>query len=119
MTVYVLFAFLILLTIGYAYLIRLGLGIFDILYNPASHGAMPFLSRITADMSTVIVWQISAFVSLFACMLWAFLRSRSSHQHDSFLLPAVLHITWLAMSLVWNAVGALYPFIHTAQIFTK
>lgn len=119
MTVSGLFAFLTLLTIGYACLIRLGLGIFDIFFNPDTHGVMPLLSRITAEMSTVIVWQILAFVSLFACMLWAFFRSRSSHQKDSFILPAALHITWLATSLVWNAVGALYPFIHSAQIFTK
>ncbi|MFQ5763768.1 MAG: hypothetical protein ACE5GT_02465 [Rhodospirillales bacterium] len=115
----VLTALLSLITIGYVWLIQLGVGTFDALYDPIVLGKLPFLSSMTADFAVVIIWQILAFFSLFACMIWSFFRSRSSERQDAIMLPAVFHLAWLFTSLVWIAVGALYPFIDTVQVMTK
>jgi len=104
------------LTLGYTVIARLGLSIFNTLYDPSQMGELSMISRLTAHLGVVEIWQILAWVSFAISLAWGFWRSKQGLYTEPCLLPWVCHLTWIMLSFFWNAVGALVPFVSVAYV---
>ncbi len=103
------------LTLGYTCLIRLGLSIFNILYDPKM-GELSLLSRVTAELAVVEIWQTLAWASLVVSLVWGLIRAKHGDNPNPHAAPWIYHICWILMSFFWNVVGALDPFIMSAYV---
>ncbi len=105
-----------LLTFGYTCTIRLGLGIFNILYDPANLGQLSDFSTVTASMSMIDVWQYFAWGSFIACLIWGVIRQKHGASPEPHVIPWICHLTIILASFFLNTVGALSPFISPAYV---
>ena len=103
-----------LLTFGYTCVIRLGLSMFNILYDPRDMGEMPQISQITAGLPMIDVWQYMAWASLAISLTWGIMRSRKGNLEEPHTVPWILHLTLIMASFFANTIGALAPFISVA-----
>jgi len=103
-----------LLTFGYTCVIRLGLSIFNILYDPKDMGELPLISQITAHISVIDLWQYLAWLSLAISLGWGIMRSRKGTLEEPHTVPWVFHLTLIMASFFANTFGALVPFIMVA-----
>ena len=110
----IIYFLLSLLTFGYTCVIRLGLSMFNILYDPRDMGQLPLISQITAHISVIDVWQILAWLSLVISMVWGTMRSRKGTLEEPHTVPWICHLTWVMASFFANTFGALVPFISVA-----
>jgi len=104
-----------LFTLGYACAIRLGLGIFDILYEPEME-SLSLVSQWMAHRSMIEFWQTLAWISLALNLYWGIHRSRKEVSPEKHALPCLCHLGWVLTCLFWNIVGALDPFISPAYV---
>lgn len=107
-----------LLTLGYTMIVRLGLSIFHMLYDPNRMSELPLVSKLTAQLSVIEIWQIAAWVSFVFSLVWGVWRSKRERAYSSepCLLPWTCHLAWIMLSFFWNAVGALAPFVSVAYV---
>ena len=115
---HILFIYVLMgmLTLGYTMLARLGLSIFHILYGPGKMGELSLVSKLTAQLSVIEIWQIAAWVSFAISIAWGLWRSKKGLSPEPYLLPWTCHLSWIMLSFFWNAVGALVPFVGVAYV---
>ena len=111
-----MFVLVSLLTIGYAWLVQLGLGFLSVLYDPASLGGVALLTVLFTSLSSIMFWQIAAFGSLLICTYWACSRNKSMKNTESVFLPALVHVTWIVTSFMWIAAAAFDPFLEVGYV---
>ncbi len=105
-----------MLTLGYTMVARLGLSVFNVLYDPSKMGELSLVSKLTAQLSVIEVWQVLAWGSLVVSLVWGLLRSKKGLTAEPYLLPWTCHLSWIMLSFFWNAVGALVPFVSVAYV---
>ena len=105
-----LFFLLAVLTCGYAWLVQLGLGIFNMMYDPAFLGEPSLLTRMMTSSTSIVFWQVSGFASLLICIYWANIRCKSLGTREPVTLPALCHSTWIIASFLWIVFFSLDPF---------
>ena len=111
--IYILLGFL---TFGYTCTIRLGLGVFHVLYDPKNMGELPLVSKLTAQLSVIEIWQALAWISLGICMFWGIYRSKKAQLDEPHLKPWFCHLSWVLASFFGNVVGALAPFVSVVYV---
>ena len=105
-----------MLTLGYTMVIRLGLSIFNILHDPSQMGELPLISRLTAQLGVVEIWQSLAWGSFAISLAWGIWRDKKGLSAEPYLVPWTCHLSWIMLSFFWNAVGALVPFVSVAYV---
>ena len=105
-----------MLTLGYTMIARLGLSVFNILYDPSKMGELSLVSKLTAQLSVIEIWQVLAWVSLAISLVWGIWRSKKGLSAEPYLLPWTCHLSWIMLSFFWNAVGAMVPFVMVAYV---
>jgi len=105
-----------MLTMGYTMIARLGLSVFNVLYDPSQMGELSLVSKLTAQLSVIEIWQVLAWVSLAISLVWGIWRSKKGLSAEPYLLPWTCHLSWIMLSFFWNAVGALVPFVMVAYV---
>jgi hypothetical protein len=103
-----------LLTFAYTCVIRLGLSMFNILYDPRDMGQMSQVSKVMAHISMIDVWQYLAWASLALSLTWGIIRSRKGSLEEPHTVPWICHLIWIMASFFGNIIGALDPFISVA-----
>jgi len=111
-----IYALMGLLTFGYTCTIRLGLGMFDIMYDPAQMGGLSEFSTFTASLAMIDIWQYLAWSSLIACLIWGSIRQKRDQFQEPHLTPWICHLTVILASFFLNVVGALSPLIIPAYV---
>ena len=111
-----IYALMALLTFGYTCLIRLGLGIFNILYDPKQMGELNTFSRLTAGLGMVDIWQYLAWGSLLTGLIWGSIRARRGDAAEPHMLPWVCHLTFILAAFFLNSTGALSPLVVPAYV---
>lgn len=111
-----IYALMGLLTFGYTCTVRLGLGMFNILYDSNQMGGLSEFSSFTAGSTMIDIWQYLAWSSLIACLIWGIIRSRHGKFHEPHTTPFVFHLTFIISIFFLNTVGALSPFITPAYV---
>jgi hypothetical protein len=111
-----IYALMGMLTLGYTMIARLGLSIFNTLYDPKQMSELPMVTKLTAALPVVEIWQVMAWISLAICLLWGIWRSRKRIASEPCLLPWTCHVSWILLSFFWNAVGALVPFVSVVYV---
>ena len=106
-----IYALLFMLTFGYVCAIRLSLSAFNILYNPTSMGEMHLLSKVTASTGALEVWQVLAWISFILSVVWGLLRAKQGTVDQPFVVPWIMHISWIMTAFFWHVVGALNPMV--------
>ena len=104
-----LYALLLLLTIGYAGLVDLAFAGFRQILSLESLTALP-LPTLWLSMHS-LPWQLLAFASLLLNCAWAWREERKNPDGRSHLYAAALHTGWLLLCLLFHAIGMLMPFI--------
>jgi hypothetical protein len=105
-----------MLTLGYTMIARLGLSVFNVLYDPSKMGELSLVSKLTAQLSFIEIWQVLAWVSLAISLVWGIWRSKKGLSAEPYLLPWTCHLSWIMLSFFWNAVGALVPLVSVAYV---
>jgi hypothetical protein len=105
-----------ILTFGYTMVARLGLSLFHVLYEPSQMGELPTVSRFTAQLSVIEIWQVLAWSSFVISLVWGIFRCKQNHASEPCLLPWICHLTWILLSFFGNVVGALAPFVSVAYV---
>ena len=77
---------------------------------------IPLVSRLTAQLSMVEIWQIAAWCSFAISRAWGIWRGKQSPSSEPYLLPWICHLSWIMLSFFWNAVGALVPFVSVTYV---
>ncbi len=103
-----------MLTLGYTLIARLGLSVFNILYDPRNMGELPLVSRLTAHLNVIETWQVLAWSSFVISLAWGMWRYKKEVSAEPFMVPWICHLSWIIMSLFWNAVGAMTPLVSVA-----
>lgn len=103
-----------LLTFGYTCTARLGLSIFNILYDPKQMGELSGFSSFTASSTMIDIWQYLAWSSLIACLIWGVIRSRHGQFPEPHTTPFIFHLTFIISIFFLNTVGALSPLVIPA-----
>jgi hypothetical protein len=109
-----LYAVLLLLTIGYSWLVDLGFAAFRQYLALRSLDALP-LPSLWLSMRP-LPWQLLAFVSLLLNSLWARHGERSCGDGRHNLYAAALHCAWILLCLTAHALGMLLPFVARVYV---
>jgi hypothetical protein len=109
-----LYAVLLLLTIGYSWLVDLGIVAFRQYLALRSLDALP-LPSLWLSMRP-LPWQLLAFVSLLLHSLWARHGERRGGDGRHHLYAAVLHCAWILLCLILHALGMLLPFVARVPV---
>ncbi len=109
-----IYALMGLLTFGYTCTARLGLSIFNILYDPKQMGELSGFSSFTASSAMIDIWQYLAWGSLVGCLVWGIIRSRQGQFSEPHTTPCVLHMAFIISIFFLNTVGALSPLVIPA-----
>ena len=109
-----IYALMGLLTFGYVCTARLGLSMFNILYDPKQMGGLSEFSSFTASSAMIDIWQYLAWSSLVGCLIWGIIRSRRDQFPEPHITPCVVHMAFIISVFFLNTVGALSPFIMPA-----
>jgi len=104
-----LYAVLLLLTIGYASLVDLGFGAYRNYLALKSLDALP-IPTLWLSLRP-LPWQLLAFASLLLNFLWARRGEKKNADGRSHLYAAALHANWLLLCLFAHALGMLLPFV--------
>ena len=104
-----LYAVLLLLTIGYAWLVDLGFDTYRLFLSLNKYTALP-IPTLWLSMHP-LPWQVLAFASLLLNFFWALHGEKKNADGRGHLYAAVLHLGWLQLCLVFHALGMLLPFI--------
>lgn len=109
-----LYAVLLLLTIGYSWLLDLGISAFRLFLSLNKYTALP-VPTLWLSMHQ-LPWQILAFASLLLNSIWARHGERKSGDGRHHVYAAVLHASWLLLCLVAHLLGMLLPFVARAYV---
>lgn len=104
-----LYAVLLLLTIGYAGLVDVAFTVFRQILARQSLTALP-LPTLWLSLHP-LPWQLLAFASLLLNFAWAWRGERKSADGRGHLYAAVLHLSWLLLCLIAHLLGMLLPFV--------
>ena len=77
---------------------------------------LSLVSKLTAQLSVIEIWQVLAWVSLAISLVWGIWRSKKGLSAEPYLLPWTCHLSWIMLSFFWNAVGAMVPFVMVAYV---
>lgn len=109
-----LYAVLLLLTIGYAGLVDLAFAGFRQFLSRESLTALP-VPTLWLSMHP-LPWQLLAFASLLLNGAWAWRGERKNADGRCHLYAAVLHLGWLLLCLVAHLLGMLLPFVARVAV---
>ncbi len=104
-----LYAVLLLLTIGYAGLVDLAFAGFRQFLSRESLTALP-VPPLGLSLHP-LPWQLLAFASLLLHFLWALRGEKKNADGRGHLYAAVLHLGWLLLCIVAHLLGMLLPFV--------
>jgi len=104
-----LYVLLLLLTIGYAWLVDLAFAAFRMYLSLKSLDALPMPTLWLSIRP--FSWQLLAFASLLLNFLWALRGEKKNPDGRGHLFAAVLHANWLLLCLIAHALGMLLPFV--------
>ncbi len=105
----VIYAVLLLLTIGYSWLIDLGFSAYRLFLSLNKYTALTVPTHWLSMRQ--LPWQILACASLLLNFLWALRGEKKNADGRSHLYAAVLHANWLLLCLVAHVLGMLLPFV--------
>ncbi len=111
-----IYALMGLMTFGYTCTIRLGLGIFNILYDPGKMGALSTFAHLTASQSMIDLWQYLAWGSFLISVMWGMARARHGDFPEPHATPWVCHLTLILCAFFLNVTGALSPFVMPVYV---
>lgn len=111
-----IYAMMALLTFGYTCALRLGLSIFNILYDPKQMGELNTFSTLTAGLGMIEVWQYLAWGSLLIGLAWGCIRAKHGDAPDPHMVPWVCHLTFILAAFFLNVTGALSPLVMPAYV---
>ncbi len=109
-----LYAVLLLLTIGYSWLLDLGISAFRLFLSLNKYTALP-IPTLWLSMHP-LPWQLLAFASLLLNGAWAWRGERKNADGRGHLYAAVLHLSWLLLCLVAHLLGMLLPFVARVAV---
>ena len=109
-----LYAILLLMTIGYSWMIDLGISGFRVFVSQKPYTALPLLTHWLSMRQ--LPWQLLAFASLLINFFWALHGEKRNADGRAHLYAAVLHAGWLQLCLIAHMLGMLLPFIAKAYI---
>ncbi len=116
---YILSGFLVLLTLGYVYLVWLGIGIISVLIPPDQY---TFLSLLTVGKIIdhiwlgAVHWQLLAVIALVINLAWARKRCYLDGHREGIVLPIVSQILILFTLIVWHVIGVLDPMLVIGSV---
>ena len=109
-----LYTVLLLLTIGYSWLIDLGFSAYRLFLSLNKYTALPVPTHWLSLHQ--LPWQILAFASLLCNFLWALHGEKKNADGRGHLYAAVLHANWLLLCLIAHVLGMLLPFIARVYV---
>jgi len=109
-----LYAVLLILTIGYCWLIDLGISMFCLIVSLKPYTALPLPTRWLSMHQ--LPWQLLAFASLLLNFLWALHGEKKNAEGRGHLYAAVLHTSWLLLCLIAHGLGMLLPFVTRVYV---
>jgi hypothetical protein len=109
-----LYAILLLLTIGYSGLVDLAFAGFRQFLSRQSLTALP-VPTLWLSLHP-LPWQILAFASLLLNFLWALRVEKKNPDGRWHLYSAMLHQSWLLLCLIAHALGMLLPFVARVYV---
>jgi hypothetical protein len=77
---------------------------------------LPLISKLTAQLNVIEIWQMLAWVSFAISLVWGFWRNKKGQNAEPYLIPWTCHLAWIVASFFWNAVGTLVPFVSVAYL---
>ena len=101
-----IYSLLVLVTLGYCWVVRLGAVIFSIM---TMEFELPLLTRII--VSNVRLCQILLLASLVINILWALKQSKKDITIDWYLRAAVNHTLFILLCIVLHVGGMLVPLL--------
>jgi len=107
------FVMLLLLTIGYSYIIRLGAGILDIVLSNAN--MEPSLS-VKWLVQKYPIWILGAWISFVFHLGLTLFEVLKKNNFDAYIKSALCHLLWIVTCFFWHICGFIFPFIIRVYI---
>ena len=119
-TVIVVYLLLSIITIAYSILIWYAMGLLSVLLDPTIRdNTILSFGMIPAPFSLpyiAIHWQLLAFLSLIVSLLWGIRRASTVQNDSAYILPIIVHLSWILLAIMIHAIGTVSPMISIGSI---
>jgi hypothetical protein len=105
----IVYSLLALMTAGYCWLVRLGMGAYTAILTQKQFSELPLVTRVVSVHPHP--WQALAVLSLLLNSTWAMVQSKRQVSYDAHATAAVTHVCWLVTCFFLHGAGMIFPFI--------